>query len=103
MQKSRLSVNVLGTSFALEADQEDAYVQSIYDYYLSVLEKAKETSDVDDPLKIAIIAGLFLSDEVFKARLENTGTLTDPKAFVDMETTTMRMIAKINDIIHDDV
>jgi hypothetical protein len=101
MQKSRLSVNVLGTSFDLEADKEDDYVQSIYDYYLSVLEKAKETSDVDDPLKIAIIAGLFLSDEVFKARLETTGT--DPNAFIDMETTTMRMIAKIDNVIHDGV
>jgi len=103
MQKSRLSVNVLGTSFDLEADQKDDYVQSIYNYYLSVLEKAKETSDVDDPLKIAIIAGLFLSDEVFKARLETTGTVTDPEAFIDMETTTMRMIAKIDDVIHDGV
>ena len=103
MQKSRLSVNVLGTSFDLEADQKDDYVQSIYNYYLSVLEKAKETSDVDDPLKIAIIAGLLLSDEVFKARLETTGTVTDPEAFIDMETTTMRMIAKINDVIHDGV
>ena len=103
MQKSRLSVNVLGTSFNLEADQKDEYVQEIYDYYLSVLEKAKETSDVDDPLKIAIIAGLFLSDEVFKARLESTGTIADPKAFIDMETTTMRMIAKIDDVIHDGV
>lgn len=103
MQKSRLSVNVLGTSFDLEADQKDDYVQSIYNYYLSVLEKAKETSDVDDPLKIAIIAGLFLSDEVFKARLETTGTVTDPKTFNDIETTTMRMIAKIDDVIHDGV
>ena len=103
MQKSRLSVNVLGTSFDLEADQKDDYVQSIYNYYLSVLEKAKETSDVDDPLKIAIIAGLFLSDEVFKARLETTGTVTDLEAFIDMETTTMRMIAKIDDVIHDGV
>ena len=103
MQKSRLSVNVLGTSFDLEADQKDDYVASIYDYYLSVLEKAKETSDVDDPLKIAIIAGLFLSDEVFKARLETTGTVTDPKTFNDIETTTMRMIAKIDDVIHDGV
>jgi hypothetical protein len=101
MQKSRLSVNVLGTSFDLEADKEDDYVQSIYDYYLSVLEKAKETSDVDDPLKIAIIAGLFLSDEVFKARFETTET--DPNAFIDMETTTMRMIAKIDNVIHDGV
>ncbi len=103
MQKSLLSVNVLGTSFNLEADQKDDYVQAIYDYYLSVLEKAKETSDVDDPLKIAIIAGLFLSDEVFKARLETTGTVTDPKTFNDIETTTMRMIAKIDDVIHDGV
>lgn len=103
MQKTRLSVNVLGTSFDLEADQKDEYVQSIYNYYLSVLEKAKLVSDVDNPLKIAIITGLFLSDEVFKARLETTGTITDPETFIDMETTTMRMIEKIDDVIHDGV
>ena len=103
MQKSRLSVNVLGTSFDLEADQKDDYVASIYDYYLSVLEKAKETSDVDNPLKIAIIAGLFLSDEVFKAKLENMEAITDPKAFIDIETTAMRIIAKIDDVMHDGV
>lgn len=103
MQKSRLSVNVLGTSFDLEADQEDDYVASIYEYYLSVLEKAKKTSDVDDPLKIAIIAGLFLSDEVFKTKLADIEAITDPKAFIDIETTAMRIIAKIDDVIRDGV
>jgi len=101
MQKGRLGVNVLGTSFELEADQKNEYLQSLYGYYLSVLEKAKVTAGVEDPLKIAIMAGLFLSDEVFKARSDGSGETTEPDAFLAMERSTMKMIAKIDDIIHD--
>ena len=87
MQKGHLGVNVLGTSFELEADQKDEYLQSIYGYYLSVVEKAKESADVNDPLKVAIIAGL------------SDGKVA-PDAFIAMEHTAMKMIAKIDDIIN---
>ncbi len=100
MQKGHLGVNVLGTSFELEADQKDEYLQSIYGYYLSVVEKAKESADVNDPLKVAIIAGLFLSDEVFKARMDVSDGEVAPDAFIAMEHTAMKMIAKIDDIIN---
>lgn len=101
MQEGHLSVNVLGTSFELEADQKNEYLQALYGYYLSVIEKAKDISDAEDPLKIAIIAGLLLSDEVFKARTDGTMKSTEPDAFLAMEHTTMKMIAKIDDVMHD--
>lgn len=100
MRNGRLSINVLGTSFELEADQKNEYLQSLYGYYLSVLEKAKTTAGVEDPLKIAIMAGLLLSDEVFKARSEVAGDVTEPDAFLAMEHSTMKLIAKIDDVIH---
>lgn len=101
MQKGHLSVNVLGTSFELEADQKNEYLQSLYGYYLSVLERAKSTAGVDDPLKISIMAGLLLSDEVFKARSDGSGETAEPDAFLAMERSTTKMIAKIDDVIHD--
>lgn len=101
MQKGHLSVNVLGTSFELEADQKNEYLQSLYGYYLSVLEKAKATAGVEDPLKIAILAGLSLSDEVFRARSDGSDAEAEPDAFLAMERSTMKMIAKIDDVIHD--
>ncbi len=101
MQKGHLSVNVLGTSFELEADQKNEYLQSLYGYYLSALEKAKATTAVEDPLKIAIVAGLLLSDEVFKARSDGSEGTAEPDAFLAMERSTMKMIAKIDDVMHD--
>jgi len=101
MQKGRLSVNVLGTSFDLEADQKDEYLQALYGYYLSVVDKVKDTAE--DPLKVAIVAGLFLSDEVFKARTNGSAKATDIDAFLAMERSTMKLIAKIDDVIHDGV
>ena len=101
MQKGHLSVNVLGTSFELEADQKNEYLQSLYGYYLSALEKAKATAGVEDPLKIAILAGLSLSDEVFRARSDGSDENAEPDAFLAMERSTMKMIAKIDDVIHD--
>lgn len=103
MQKSRLNVSTLGTSFELEVGEKEDYVDSIYNYYLSILKKAEMTSDVDDPLKVAIIAGLFLTDEVFKARMDAANTTNNPEAFVAMENTAMKIIAKIDDVIHDGV
>lgn len=101
MQGGHLNVNVLGASFELEADQKNEYLQALYGYYLSVLERAKGISDVEDPLKVAIIAGLLLSDEVFKVRTDGSITSTEPDAFLAMEHTAMKMIAKIDDVMHD--
>lgn len=94
-------MSVLGTSFDLEVDQKDEYLQALYGYYLSVIEKAKTVAE--DPLRVAIVAGLFLSDEVFKARTNGSTKSTDIDAFLAMERSAMKMIAKIDDVMHDGV
>ncbi len=103
MQVGHLNINLLGTSFELESDQKDEYLQALYGYYISVVEKARATANVEDPLKLSIVAGLLLSDEVFKARSSGSDGNIEPDAFVAMEHTALKMIAKIDDIIHDDV
>lgn len=103
MRTGHLTVNLLGTSFELEADQKDEYLQALYGYYISAIEKARATANVEDPLKLAIVAGLLLSDEVFKARADGSEKTIEPDAFMAMEHTAMKMIAKIDDVMHKGV
>ena len=101
-RKGRLQIDLLGTSFALEADQPAEYLQSIYKHYKKVVSEVQQTSGVNDSLRIAIIAGILLSDEVSKERLNlNTQeTVMQDKTEVLIEQSTKKMIEDIDSIIY---
>ena len=67
-RKGRLQIDLLGTSFALAADQPAEYLQSIYNHYKKVVSEVQQTSGVNDSLRVAIIAGILLSDELRTAK-----------------------------------
>lgn len=101
-RKGRLQIDLLGTSFALEADQPAEYLQSIYKHYKKVVSEVQQTSGVNDSLRIAIIAGILLSDELSKERLNlNTQeTVMQDKTEVLIEQSTKKMIEDIDLIIY---
>ena len=101
-RKGRLQIDLLGTSFALEADQPAEYLQSIYKHYKKVVSEVQQTSGVNDSLRIAIIAGILLSDELSKERLNlNTQeTVMQDKTEVVIEQSTKKMIEDIDSIIY---
>lgn len=103
-RKGRLQIDLLGTSFALEADQPAEYLQSIYKHYKKVVSEVQQTSGVNDSLRIAIIAGILLSDELSKERLNlNTNTqetVMQDKTEVLIEQSTKKMIEDIDSIIY---
>jgi cell division protein ZapA (FtsZ GTPase activity inhibitor) len=68
MSKSVLRVDLLGTSFSVTVDGEPSYLQAIYERYRTVIEKTKKITGLEDPLKIAILSGLQLCDDVEKIR-----------------------------------
>ena len=101
-RKGRLQIDLLGTSFALEADQPAEYLPSIYKHYKKVVSEVQQTSGVNDSLRIAIIAGILLSDELSKERLNlNTQeTVMQDKTEVLIEQSTKKMIEDIDSIIY---
>ena len=101
-RKGRLQIDLLGTSFALEADQPAEYLKSIYNHYKKVVSEVQQTSGVNDSLRIAIIAGILLSDELSKERLNlNTQeTVMQDKTEVLIEQSTKKMIEDIDSIIY---
>ena len=99
-RKGRLQIDLLGTSFALAADQPAEYLQSIYNHYKKVVSEVQQTSGVNDSLRVAIIAGILLSDELSKERLNPQGTLPQDEAEVLIEQSAKKMIEDIDSIIY---
>ncbi|MDR2865708.1 MAG: cell division protein ZapA [Spirochaetaceae bacterium] len=72
-----LRVDLLGTSFSLTVEGDQSYLQAIYGRYRTLLENTKKNTGVEDPLKLAILTGLQLCDDVEKLRSwKNSDTAT---------------------------
>jgi len=98
--KGHLSIDILGASFALEAGEPDDYLQSIYSHYTKVVADVQKTSGVTDPLKIAIIAGILLSDELSKERLNPQTASPVQETELLIEQSTRKMIEDIDSIMY---
>jgi cell division protein ZapA (FtsZ GTPase activity inhibitor) len=64
--KNDLRIDILGTSFSIAADEDPAYLESLLNQYRIVIENTRKIAAIEDPLKIAIIAGFLLCDEIQK-------------------------------------
>ena len=98
--KGHLQIDLLGVSFALEAGESDDYLKSIYSHYSKVVADVQQTSGVSEPIKIAIIAGILLSDELSKERLNPQTASPQYETEALIEQSTRKMIEDIDSIIY---
>jgi mannose-6-phosphate isomerase len=68
MPQSNLRLEILGTTFGITVDEEPAYLQKLLADYKAQVEDIRRSTGLTDPLKIAILAGYSLCDELHKAR-----------------------------------
>lgn len=95
MDIETVRVELLGASFAIQTDESKEYVESLIGYLGSKLETVKASSKVDDPLKVALLAGLYLVDELYRERLD-TGT-GEKSRDLDLGAVADRLISRIDD------
>lgn len=65
---SFIPVRLLGTSFSLKTEETPEYLQEIIKSYEEKLEEIKTNVGVSDPLKLAILSGIILTEELKKER-----------------------------------
>ncbi|MBP7095977.1 MAG: cell division protein ZapA [Spirochaetia bacterium] len=70
-----LRIEVLGSSFTIQTDETPEYLREVVARFTRKTDEVRAASRVSDPLKVAILAGLYLVDELERAR---TGTRADP-------------------------
>jgi cell division protein ZapA len=98
MAKGSLQIDVLGTSFAIQADETPEYLSSVYARYKSVVERVERSSAVKDSLKIAILAGILLADEGLKDKARD-GANPPPLDLQEAERLALGMISRIDQVI----
>ena len=68
MDTSRIKVELLGTSFFIESSEDREYLNDVVAYLTAKVDEVQGEAPVADPVKITLIAGLNLVDELFKER-----------------------------------
>lgn len=109
MSKGQLNIDLLGTSFAIQADETDEYLNTIYTHYVHTIEQVRQTSSVKDPVRLAIIAGILITDELYKEQLKadtahvavkngiaHTREIPDS---IEIEKSAQRMMEKIDKVL----
>ncbi|MDR1470164.1 MAG: mannose-6-phosphate isomerase, class I [Spirochaetaceae bacterium] len=68
MQKNSLRIDVLGTSFTIVAEADRLYLDGLLKRYKLKIEEIQKGAGVDDPLRVAILTGFALYDEIERMR-----------------------------------
>ncbi len=99
MAKGSLQIDLLGSSFAIQADEKPEYLNALYGHYKKTITQIEATSGLTEPLKIAIIAGILLADELYKEKMKHS----DQASSLDLaeaEKMALGMISRIEQVIN---
>ncbi len=64
----KLQIDILGASFSAQASEDDEYLAKLLSYYKAITDSIKTNSKVSDPLKVSILSGIALVDELYKEK-----------------------------------
>ena len=95
-----LQIDVLGASFAIKANEDEAYLNKLLGYYKKISDQIEKTGGLKDPLQISVLSGIMLCDELYKEKSKNAQftqklTQSDPDDG-EAERLTIEMIKKID-------
>ncbi|MDR1837737.1 MAG: cell division protein ZapA [Treponema sp.] len=87
---NELCLDILGTSFTIAADEDEAYLEKVLAQYKAAVENTMNISGISEPLNIAVLTGFLLCDEVnkIKQQLESES--------IEVQERTMNLIARLD-------
>ncbi|MCL2381597.1 MAG: mannose-6-phosphate isomerase, class I [Treponema sp.] len=95
MTKNDLRIDILGTSIAISADEEPEYLRALLSRYREAVEKVQRIAGLKDPLKIAVLTGFLLCDDLQKAG----NTAFGERDLSDVERLTLGMISRLDEVL----
>ena len=95
MAKSDLRIDILGTSITISADEEAAYLNTLLSKYRAAVENVQRASALNDPLKIAVLTGFLLCDDLYKAGTPPSGD----RESGELEQITLGMISRLEEVL----
>lgn len=98
----KIRIELLGTDFKVNAPEDDEYLEKLFSYYKQIAESVEHSSKLTDPLKISILSGLAIVDELYKEKqkskqLEKRLTLAHAKEEEELTSDMIHSLTKILD------
>jgi len=100
---SRLNISVLGTSFTIRADEDEAYLKRILWYLEKKVEETKQRTPLADPVKISILTSFYIIDELLREKARDGKDITLPEESDEMERIALRLISEIDSVIDENL
>ena len=94
-----LQINTLGTSFEIQAKEDDAYLKNLLSYFNQISNQIEASTELQDPLKIAILSGIMICDELYKEKKKNADNIDKKEDLFEAERLTLQMIEKITRVL----
>lgn len=104
MGTTNSKITILGMSLSLKSNEESQQLQDVINYFKFKINETQKKLPTADPLKVALIAGLNLADELLKERNKSekelqTADLEQTKEAQEIEKTTNRILSIIDQIL----
>jgi cell division protein ZapA (FtsZ GTPase activity inhibitor) len=94
--KSDLRIDILGTSFSISAEEDPVYLHNLLNFYRLRIEDTKKITGMEDPLKLAVMAGFLLCDDIQK-QADHNPRIRDS---LEAEQLTQELIARLDRDLH---
>ncbi|MDD6968955.1 MAG: cell division protein ZapA [Treponema sp.] len=104
----RLKIEMLGTSFTIQANEDNQYLEKLLGYYQRITDDVKRIDSIKSPLQVAILSGIMICDELYKEKqnkiaLENGESVAQiSENSIDsdeIQRITLEMIKKIDKVL----
>jgi mannose-6-phosphate isomerase len=100
--ENRISIEVLGTSISIAADEEPEYLNYLLETYRKAVKNTQVSTGLKDPLKTAVLTGFLLCDEVEKAKREKTPVQkADDADAGEAEKLALNLISRLNSVFDE--
>ncbi|HZK19139.1 MAG TPA: cell division protein ZapA [Treponemataceae bacterium] len=96
-----LQIDILGTSFAIQAKEDKVYLNNLLAYYKKMVEQVDSGTNMNDQKKTAILAGIMLCDELYKEKSKNQklSSVINTEELYRAEKLTLQMIEHIDKVL----
>jgi len=99
-------INVLGASFSITASEDPAYLDEVLAQYQIAVANTQGISGMKDPLKVAILTGFLLCDEInkIKTQIEEKQAQDDLQRTAEVQELNriiQNIMARIDQTLHD--
>jgi cell division protein ZapA len=75
--KSRVRVNIYGEEYTVRSDGDEEYIREVSGYVDRKMREIAEKTSNKSPSRVAILAALNITDELFKERSQDHQDLSD--------------------------